>query len=73
MLYAMQGYVKNNQIVTDAELAQFEGMKLVVTFLNEKKNTHDKKMIDFSNYGHRTERGQNVDKYMEEMRANDRI
>ncbi len=73
MLYAIQGYVKNNKIVTDTELTQFEGMKLVVTFLNDEQNSCRKKLIDFSNYGHRTERGQNVEKYMEEMRANDRF
>ena len=32
-----------------------------------------KPAIDFSKYGHRTERGQTVEKYMDEIRKNDRI
>ena len=31
------------------------------------------KKFDFSRYGHRTSRGQVVDEYMKEMRANDRF
>ena len=74
MLPAMTGQVLNNSIVVEDDLTDYEGMALVVTFLNEKKKkTHSKSKIDLSLYGHRTERGQKVDEYMEEIRGNDRI
>ena len=61
--------VMNRSIVVEDDF-----MTLVVTFLNEKKNERQTKTkIDFSKYGHRTERGQKVDEYIEEMRGNDRI
>ena len=70
MLAAMTGQVKNRSIVVEDDLTDYEGM----TLLNEKKNERQTKTkIDFSKYGHRTERGQKVDEYMEEMRGNDRI
>ena len=66
--------VMNRSIVVEDDLTDYEGMTLVVTFLNEKKNERQTKTkIDFSKYGHRTERGQKVDEYIEEMRGNDRI
>lgn len=74
MLAAMSGQVMNNSIVVDGDLKEYEGMKLVVTFLKEKVQPPEvKPMIDFSKYGHWTEGGQNVEKYMEEIRGNDRI
>ena len=74
MLAAMSGHVTNNSIVVDGDLKDYEGMNLVVTFLNERTQVPSMKpKIDFSKYGHRTERGQNVEKYMEEIRGNDRI
>lgn len=72
MLSAMHGYVKNSQIITESDIAKFEGMRLVITFLNETEETKPAP-IDFATYGHRTERGQNVDGYMTEMRGNDRF
>lgn len=74
MLAAMSGHVINNSIVVDGDLKDYEGMSLVVTFLKERTQTPPTKpKIDFSKYGHWTERGQNVEKYMEEIRGNDRI
>ncbi|MBR1635131.1 MAG: hypothetical protein IJ682_08745 [Lachnospiraceae bacterium] len=74
MLAAMTGQVMNNSIIVEDDLTDYEGMTLVVTFLDEKKkSSQTKSKIDFSKYGHRTERGQSVDKYMEEIRGNDRI
>ncbi len=74
MLAAMTGQVMNNSIIVEDDLTDYEGMTLVVTFLDEKKkSSQTKSKIDFSKYGHRTERGQRVDKYMEEIRGNDRI
>ena len=74
MLAAMSGQVMNKSIVVDGDLTDYEGMTLVVTFLNEKKeDSRTNAGIDFSRYGHRTERGQRVDDYIEEMRRDDRI
>ena len=39
--------------------------------VGEKNRSLD--VFDYSRYGHRTERGQNVDEYMKEMRENDRF
>lgn len=74
MLTAMSGHVLNNAIVVDGDLKDYEGMNHVVTFLKENMQAPSAKpIIDFSKYGHWTERGQNVEKYMEEIRGNDRI
>ena len=72
MLTAMQGYVNDNKIITESDISMFEGMRFVITFLNERE-IDTKGTVEFSHYGHRTERGQHVDEYMEEMRANDRL
>ena len=74
MLEAMSGQVINKTIVVDGDLSEYEGTELIVTFLKEKNKAPSvNSMIDFSKYGHRTDRGQHVDEYMEEMRGNDRI
>ena len=72
MLSAMHGYVKNKKIITESDISEFEGMQLIITFLNESEKQAPPR-IDFSKYGHRTERGQNVDGYMAEMREDDRL
>lgn len=62
MLAAMSGYVMDNTIVVDGDLAEYEGMDIVVTFLKKRENIPNKQLkIDFSKYGHRTERRQHVE------------
>lgn len=74
MLEAMSGYVADHTIVVEGDLAKYEGMDIVVTFLKKREAVSEKHaQIDFSKYGHRTDRGQHVEEYMEEMRGNDRI
>ena len=74
MLMAMSGRVKDGAIVVDESLAGYDGMNLVVTFLDDGEVApFEQTTIDFSKYGHRTERGQHVEEYMEEMRGNDRL
>ena len=74
VLEAMSGFVMDHTIVVEGDLAKYEGMDIVVTFLKKRENVSEKHdQIDFSKYGHRTERGRYVEEYMEEMRGNDRI
>ena len=73
MLTAIEGYIENNQIIVHDNLAPYEGQQFVLTFLNTRHSSAEKKKLDFSKFGERTERGQNVDDYMREMRENDRV
>ena len=73
MLTAIEGYIENNQIIVHDNLTPYEGQQFVLTFLNKKHRSDAKKKLDFSKFGERTERGQNADEYMREMRENDRV
>lgn len=44
-----------------------------ITIENAKTGASNRKKLNFKQYGKPTERGQNVEDYMKEIRANDRI
>lgn len=75
MLTAVEGYVKNGQMVINENLALYEGQDFIVTFLKARRQEAKtaRKKLDLDKYTRRTEWGQHVEEYMEEMRGNDRL
>lgn len=69
-MLAVSGYFDGSTIVLDKEVKMIKGQKLLVVLETPKSK---RKRIDLDQYVTPTERGQNVDAYMEEMRGNDRI
>lgn len=69
-MLAVNGYYNGSTIVLDKEVELIKGQRVLVVL--ETTSTKRKK-IDLDKYVTPTERGQNVEAYMEEMRGNDRI
>ena len=74
MLAAVKGVIKGNTVVVENEdLQDYEGVEVVVTLLGYPSKEKRKKEIDWNSFIIPSERGQDVDGYMKEMRENDRL
>lgn len=72
-MLAVKGVIQVNKvIVEDEDIKAYDGKDVIVTILDYPYKKQHKK-IDFDKYVTPTERGKNVEAYMEEMRGNDRI
>ena len=71
MLAAVKGYYDGTQIVMDENMNLKAGQEVIVTILDMQKKA--RKEIDWDSFVIPSERGQNVDGYMKEMRENDRL
>lgn len=69
-MLAINGYYNGTNIVLDDNVEMKEGQRLLIVMDSPKKG---KRKIDLNKYIEKTDRGRNVDAYMEEMRAGDRI
>lgn len=69
-MLAVNGYYDGSAIVLDKEIEMVKGQRLMVVL--ETTRTKRKK-VDLDQYVTPTERGENVEAYMEEMRGNDRV
>ena len=73
MLAAVKGVIKGNSVVVENEdLQDYEGVEVVVTLLDYPREKI-KKEVDWDSFVIPSERGQDVDGYMKEMRENDRL
>lgn len=69
-MLAINGYYNGSTIILDKEVEMTKGQRVLVVL----ETPHTKrKRIDLDKYVTPTERGKNVETYMEEMRGNDRI
>lgn len=74
MLAAVKGIIKGNTVVIENEdLREYDGTEVVVTLLDYPNKKKLKETIDWDSFMVSSERGNNVDEYMREMRENDRI
>ena len=71
MLAAVKGYYDGTQIVMDENMNLKAGQEVIVTVLDMQKKA--RKEIDWDSFVIPSERGQDVDEYMKEMRENDRL
>ena len=73
MLSAVKGIVKGNTVIIENDnIQEYDGTEVIVTMLYQ-PNKRTKMPIDWDSFIMPSERGENVDGYMEEMRNNDRI
>lgn len=72
MLTAVKGIVKGNTVIINDDIQEYDGIEVIVTML-EQPTKRSKMPIDWDSFVMPSERGKNVDGYMEEMRNNDRI
>ncbi len=74
MLAAVKGIVRGNTVVIENDdIHEYDGAEVVVTMLDYPNRKKHKKPIEWDSYVMPSERGQNVDEYMKEMRENDRL
>jgi len=74
MLAAVKGIVQGNKVlIEDEDIRAYDGTEVIVTLLNYPKKKEEKAFVDWDSFVIPSERGQNVDEYMKEMRENDRI
>ena len=74
MLAAVKGVVQGNTvIIEDDDIREYDGAEVIVTLLNHPLKREKKATVDWDSFVIPSERGQNVDEYMREMRENDRL
>ncbi len=74
MLAAVKGVVQGNTvIIEDDDIREYDGAEVIVTLLNHSLKKEKKATVDWDSFVIPSERGQNVDEYMREMRENDRL
>lgn len=74
MLAAVKGIVQGNTIVVnDDSLQDYQGKDAIVTILDFPYKKNKKNDINWDGFSVPTERGEDVESYMKEMRSNDRL
>ena len=73
MLAAVKGRIQGNTVLIDEDIREYDGAEVIVTLLNSPQKEMRKAGIDWDSFVIPSERGQNVDEYMKEMRENDRL
>ena len=73
MLAAVKGRVQGNTVLIDEDIRAYDGTEVIVTLLNYPQKQTRRTPIDWDSFVIPSERGQNVDEYMKEMRENDRL
>lgn len=74
-MLALAGVVQGNSIILENDnITNYDGRNIILTVLDGvSQERKTKRKIDFDSYGEPTERGKDVDKYMKEIRENDRL
>lgn len=74
MLVAVKGIVQGNTVeIEDDDIRAYDGTEVIVTLLNHPAKKEKEINIDWDSFAISSERGKNVDKYMREMREDDRL
>ncbi len=74
MLAAVKGIVQGNTVlIEDEDIREYDGTEVIVTLLSYPKKKIKKAPIDWDSFVVSSERGENVEEYMREMRENDRL
>ncbi|MCM1256853.1 MAG: hypothetical protein NC307_03270 [Roseburia sp.] len=78
MLPQVKGIVRGNTVVIeDDNIQEYDGTEVIVTMLEyrkkQQKQQKQKPPIDWESFRMPSERGDNVEEYMKEMRENDRM
>ena len=72
-MLALAGVVQGDSVVLENDsVRNYDGKEVILTILDGTVKKPRKK-IDWDSYGYATERGKNADKYIEELRSNDRF
>lgn len=71
MYQTVNAYYNGTNIVLDEDVSLRQGQKVMVTILSPEQKT--RRAVDWDSYVVKSDRGQNVEKYMKEMRADDRV
>lgn len=72
-MLALAGVVQGDSVVLQNDsVRNYDGKEVILTILDGTVKKPRKK-IDWDSYGYATERGKNADKYIEELRSNDRV
>ncbi len=73
MLATVKGIVQGNTVLIDEDIREYDGTEVIVTLLSYPKKKIKKAPIDWDSFVISSERGENVEEYMREMRENDRL
>ena len=74
MLAAVKGIIHGNTVVIeDEDMKKYDGAEVVVTLLDYPDAKKQKIQADWDSFVKPSERGKDVEKYMKEMRENDRL
>lgn len=74
MLAAVKGTIQGNTvIIEDDDIREYDGAEVIVTMLGYPQKKTKKVSVDWDSFALPSERGENVDEYMREMRENDRL
>ena len=73
MLAAVKGRIQGNVVIIDDDIQEYDGTDVIVTLLGQPQKKKRKPSVDWDSFVVPSERGCNVDEYMKEMRADDRL
>lgn len=74
MLAAVKGVIQGNKvIIEDEDMKEYEGARVIVTLLDYPVRKRKKEPVDWDSFAIPSARGKDVDEYMKEMRADDRL
>ena len=74
MLATVKGIVQGNTVlIEDEDIRAYDGTEVIVTLLSYPQEKVRKASVDWDSFVIPSERGKNVEKYMREMRENDRL
>ncbi|WP_310604897.1 hypothetical protein [Anaerosporobacter sp.] len=73
-MLVVKGIIQGNTIVVeDEDIKAFDGKDVIITILDYPYQQIKRKDINFDKFVKPTERGQNVDSYIKELRENVRL
>ena len=74
MLAAVKGIIHGNTVVIENEdMKKYDGAEVIVTLLDHPNAKKQKTPVDWDSFVKPSERGKDVERYMKEMRENDRL
>lgn len=73
VMLTLKGIIRGDKVILeDDNIQKYDGKKVVITILDAPSSQRKKEQINLDQFVKPSERGKNVEAYMEEMRGNGR-
>lgn len=72
-MLSIKGVIQGNKVVLEEDVSKYDGRDAIVTILDYSHRNEEQEKLNLDKFVMPTERGKNVDVYIKELRANDRV